>query len=62
MVNKHLTNQEFTDAYSNKFELALQIIDVAQRQMAAGEDVTLGRLLNDARKSAIAKLEEENHE
>lgn len=55
MASKHhLTNEEFSDVFDNKFELALHIIEIAQNQMNVGDDVTLGRLLSEIRKKAQA--------
>ena len=60
MSSKHqyLTNEEFSEAYDNKFELALYIIKIAQDKMDAGDETSLSRLLSDLRKEAQQKIEE----
>ncbi|MDN3504339.1 MAG: hypothetical protein P0S95_02035 [Rhabdochlamydiaceae bacterium] len=60
MSSKHqyLTNEEFSEAYDNKFELALYIIKIAQTKMNMGDDVLLSRLLSDLRKEAQHIIEE----
>lgn len=57
-MKHHLTNEEFVEAYANKFELALHIISIAQNHIRAGEEVVLSRLLNEMRKEAQAKMHE----
>ena len=60
MSSKHqyLTNEEFSEAYDNKFELALYIIKIAQTKMSVGDDISLSRLLSDLRKEAHQKIED----
>ena len=58
MIKGPLTNEDIMSSYDNKFLLALHMIDVAHHYIEAGEEVTLGRLMNEMKKQTQFKKDD----
>ncbi len=55
VLKDHLTNEDLTKLFDDNFQLAIQAIRIAKRNIEAGHEVALDDLLDDLKKNPDAQ-------
>ncbi len=55
VIKKHLTNEELSKQFDDNFQLAIQAMRIAKRNIQAGHEVSLTDLLNQLRSNPDAQ-------